>query len=226
MSNIPSYEQMTENERLKIIIHQSPYKTQKEFSERIGMQSGSISDVLRAKNGLGVSNMLKQKLERFLNVNLNWLETGKGDLFNNGYNSSDYNGGVPLYATNLDDQTEGKNFLEAMPEYFVDFKPFNDCTAYLPVFGDSMYPKYASGEIIAVKKILNHDIIQWGEAYVVITDLDTNNLKMLKVLHEHSDPTKLILKSTNPNYKGETVLRKKNILALYIIKGKITRNLI
>ena len=89
-----------------------------------------------------------------------------------------------------------------------------------------MYPKYASGEIIAVKVITNFDILQWGESYVVMSDAATNGIRSIKNIHEHSDSTKLILRSSNPNFRGDTVIEKKNISSLFIIKGKITRNLI
>jgi phage repressor protein C with HTH and peptisase S24 domain len=89
-----------------------------------------------------------------------------------------------------------------------------------------MYPKYASGEIIAVKEITNHEVIQWGEAYVIMTSENSNSLRTIKILHEHPDPNKIILRSSNPNFKGDTIINKKEIVSLYIIKGKITRNMI
>lgn len=94
----------------------------------------------------------------------------------------------------------------------------------MPVVGDSMYPKYASGEIIAVKQIFNLDVVQWGEAYLVITNGNANDLRTIKLLHPHDDESKIILRASNPNYKGDTVINKEDILSLFLIKGKITRN--
>lgn len=109
------------------------------------------------------------------------------------------------------------------PEFYVDFKPFNDCTAYLPVFGDSMYPSYASGEIVAVKEVRNRDAIYWGETYLIITNSAWDNMRTLKQLHFHEDNSKVILRASNPNFKGDTVIPKEAIVSLYIVKGKITR---
>lgn len=226
MSKITTFENMSENERLKYLIHQSSFPTQAAFARRIGMQSGSLSDVIRAKGGLGVSRMLKDKLRRVLNVNIHWLESGIGELFNNITSADNIDGGVPFYSHNIGNDSTYASFKELTPEYFVNFKPFNDCTAYLYVFGDSMYPKFASGEIIAIKELSNKDVLQWGEAYVILTKESSNSLKMLKILHQHSDPKKLILRSSNPNFKGDTILLKEQIESLYIIKGKITRNLL
>ena len=98
------------------------------------------------------------------NVNINWLETGEGEPFlKKGPVISETKEGVPYFNVSLAD--EDLSILEeSQAEYFVNYKPFNDCTAYLPVYGDSMYPKYASGEIIAVREITNFDVLQWGEA--------------------------------------------------------------
>ena len=40
------------------------------------------------------------------------------------------------------------------PTFYVDYQPFNDCSAYVNNYGDSMYPKYKNGEKLAVKQIL------------------------------------------------------------------------
>jgi len=217
---------MTENQRLKIIIDKLNYKTQKDFAEKLNIQAGSLSDILRGKGGMKVSNAIKDKLTLMFNVNQEWLTTGVGEPFlKKGPIISETKEGVPYFDVSLADAGVSV-FMEEEPEYFVNYKPFNDCTAYLPVYGDSMYPKYASGEIIAVKEVTNFDVLQWGEAYVIMGDESTNSLRSIKLVHQHNNPDKLILRSSNPNFKGETVIDKKGITAMYIIKGKITRNLI
>src|SRR5690606_27153680 len=65
------------------------------------------------------------------------------------------------------------------PEYYIDFKPFNDCTAYFPYRGDSMYPKYLHGDILAVKEVQNYDMLLWGEAYLIVTDEQANGLRIV-----------------------------------------------
>lgn len=110
------------------------------------------------------------------------------------------------------------------PSFFINYRDFNDCTAYLPVVGDSMYPKYASGEVIAVKQIFNLDVVLWGEAYLVVTNSNANDLRTVKLLFQHEDNSKVILKASNPNFKGDTIINKEDILSIFLIKGKIVRN--
>lgn len=106
----------------------------------------------------------------------------------------------------------------------MNFRPFNDCDAYLPVYGDSMFPKYSSGEIIAIREVVNKDIIQWGEAYLIMADESANSITTVKLLFEHDTPGKIILRAANSDYKGDTILDKQAINRLFIVKGKITRN--
>lgn len=201
------------------------FKTQKDFAAKLEIKPGSLSDIFREKKNMGVSSNIKYKLKLLFKVNLDWLNNGNGEPFLKD-DSDIEESGVPFYNINIADKELDNLVLEEKPDYFVNYKPFNDCTAYLPVYGDSMYPKYASGEVIAVKEIKNYNIIQWGEAYVILTNENSNGIRSIKTLHEHNDPEKLILKSTNPNFKGETVIKKSDILSLYVIKGKITRNMI
>ncbi len=204
------------------------FRTQTDFATALKMKPGSISDVLRGKDGMGISNAIKDRLEYEFNVNREWLTTGIGEPFlKKASIVVETKEGVPYYDISISDsRLEDLLMKEEEVEYLVNYKPFNDCTAYLPVFGDSMYPRYASGEIIAVKAISNFDVLQWGEAYVVMTDTATNSIRSIKNVHEHQDPTKLILRSSNPNFRGDTVIEKKNITSMFIIKGKITRSLI
>src|SRR3546814_14093953 len=69
-----------------------------------------------------------------------------------GYETEPKKPGVPYYETGVTDT--GKNFPQVSepPEYYVDFRPFNDCTAYFPPYGDSMSPRYQNGDIIAVRQ--------------------------------------------------------------------------
>ena len=131
------------------------------------------------------------------------------------YENIDISGGImPMF-----------NDSKEIPTFYIDYQHFNDCTAYLPVVGDSMYPRYASGEIVAVKQIFNKEIIQWGEAYLVICNDNADNLRTIKLVHpSEKDESKIILRASNPNYKGDTPINKDDIISMFIIKGKITRN--
>lgn len=67
-------------------------------------------------------------------------------------------------------------------------------------------------------------MIQWGESYLVIGDESTDNIRTVKNIHPNDrDDSKVIMRASNPNFKGDTPRKKDAILSMYIIKGKIKK---
>jgi phage repressor protein C with HTH and peptisase S24 domain len=203
------------------------------LQEFYGVISKHVNNFSPIENGARkIGKRLSQDVIKHYHINDRWLATGTGNMFTDEefYSSelsvkTDSTEGVPFININPSDISSGEfNLLREKPEYYVNFRPFNDCDAYLPIYGDSMYPKYASGEIIAVREVINKDIIQWGEAYLIIADEYANNITTVKLLFEHQRNDKIVLRASNPNYKGDTILDRSAIKRLFIVKGKITRN--
>ena len=69
---------MTENQRLKIV-RKFLNRTQVDFASSIGLTQAGYSDIERGKNN--VSGKIKILLKREHNVNLEWLESGNGEMF-------------------------------------------------------------------------------------------------------------------------------------------------
>ncbi|WP_316780785.1 S24 family peptidase [Pedobacter antarcticus] len=217
----------------KIRIHLK--MTLQEFYGPIAKHVNNFSPIENGARSIG--KRLSEEIIRYYNLNTHFLDTGHGEMLlkanpqqEQQTTSVNYpeskKEGVPYLNVNLSDFSGDRNILNESPEYYVNFRPFNDCDAYLPVFGDSMYPKFASGEIIAIREILHKDIIQWGEAYLIQTDETANSLITIKLLFEHPSSEKIIMRASNPNFRGDTVLQKNAIKKLFMIKGKITRNLL
>lgn len=229
-------------ERMMAVAHDAGYKNINDLAKHLGYKSPEkLYRLERSDKAKPSADILVDFANKFKGANMNWVLTGVGNQYHPDFKPSKDGLGfqdaeesmreasirIPYYNLDLSEK-EITNLLamEDEPEYFVNYRPFNDCVAYLPVYGDSMYPKYSSGDIIAVKEVNNLEIIQWGEAYMIMTNEKANHLKGIKILHEHPNKDKVILRSSNPNYKGDTVINKKDILSLYVIKGKITRNMI
>ncbi|WP_306541094.1 LexA family transcriptional regulator [Dysgonomonas sp.] len=207
---------------LKDFMDENNIKTQKDMESILGVTQSFIS---RVKNGreLMPDYCLEKLSDEFGYENVNKF------IILNKTNKSENNeaNGVPYYE-NIDVSasiTTMFNDNKETPTFYIDYQHFNDCTAYLPVVGDSMYPRYASGEIVAVKQIFNKDIIQWGEAYLIVCNDNADSLRTIKLVHPcEKDETKIILRASNPNYKGDTPISKDDIISMFIVKGKITRN--
>ena len=85
------------------------------------------------------------------------------------------------------------------------------------VSGSSMYPKYSSGDILACRKILEVNCIQWGKIYVI----DSQQGAMVKRLFEiEGDAEHILCKSDNANYPPFK-LPKNEIRSLSIVVGAI-----
>lgn len=221
------------NQRIKSVIDYLSI-SDREFANRIGIPQTTISNIFNRDSDVKFS-VIEAIINQFGFISLNWLLTGKGDMLKKDNEelvklsieeSVTKSIGVPYY-----ENIEGTcgivsqfNDYKEMPTFYINYQHFNDCNAYIPVVGDSMYPQYCSGEIIAVKRIFNMEIIQWGEAYFVVTNENSNNLKTVKLVHPHEDPDKIILRASNPNFKGDTIINKADIISMFIIKGKIKRN--
>ncbi len=72
---------MTENERLREIQKALGYTNQTAFANVFGIKQGSLSDIYRSKNGIKVSDSIKRILDKDFSINIDWLETGEGNMF-------------------------------------------------------------------------------------------------------------------------------------------------
>lgn len=210
--------------------------------EKEGLNKNSFSKAIGISNNVTITRIINEHrapsrstcekiVSAFPLYNLEWLLTGEGEMLKQEshetkINTNNTNKGVPYF----EDIEASCSILDMpmtvpeIPTFYIDYEHFNDCTAYIPVVGDSMYPQYCAGEIVAVKKVNNPNILQWGEAYLVITNSEANDLRTIKLVHQSDNNEEIILRASNPNYKGDTRIPKKDIVSMFIIKGKIKRN--
>lgn len=187
--------------------------SQKKLSEATGVAYGTISTIEANPE------KLIKKVET-LKLFENYFEN-KG--FNNQPNKTN---GVPFYDLDVTASITGSYLdIKEKPEYYVDIPPFNDCDAYTRVYGDSMYPKYQSGDIIALKKINNMEFMRWGHVHLVVSDNYYDDLRTIKEIHPCEDDSDcIILRSSNPNFKGDNKVKKKHILGIFLVKGKVRQD--
>lgn len=223
---------MNIKERLQFIVDNKFGGNKAAFAEAVGLRPTTISNYIGRgdRTSKPSSDILENIVNSVSGINTFWLLTGEGDPFGDGESAQSPHvsliSGVPYY----DDIEATGSILSInmgtpeIPTFYINYEHFNDCTAYVPVVGSSMHPYYCSGEIVAVKRIFNMSIIQWGEAYLVVTNDSANSLRTIKLVFPHKDENKIILRACNPEYIGDTTIDKKDILSMFIVKGKITRN--
>ena len=94
---------------------------------------------------------------------------------------------------------------------------FKGADFMIRVKGDSMYPRYNSGDIVACKKLNIRDVFfQWNKVYV----LDTDQGAILKRVSKASDQDKIMAVSDNESY-APFELKLSQIHGIAIVVGVI-----
>jgi predicted transcriptional regulator len=132
------------------------------------------------------------------------------------------NKGVPYYDVDfvggfdmvLNDQTLNPNF-------YIDFKPFNDADLWINITGKSMSPFISHGDIVALKKIESwKDFLLFGEIYALVTD----EFRTIKIVGKGIDKDHLTLIPYNKGKEfSEQQIPARLINHLFRVKGSIKK---
>ena len=95
---------------------------------------------------------------------------------------------------------------------------FGDNVIFINVYGDSMYPKYKSGDMIGIKPV-EFQYIVFGHPYVVVFDNGDTNIKYVQ---KGSDEHHVILASENPKYEPREYLLS-IIRFFFTVKGSFNK---
>lgn len=173
--------------------------TQSAFERASGLSNGYINSLRNAPSPSKLSDILRAYPE----LNRTWLLTGEGEMLKNTGEVAAQNGGVmelPLIPISA--------MAGALTGTDVSFMEY-DCEKYIvPIFkgaeflirvqGDSMFPRYASGDIVACKRVpLDKLWFQWGKTYVI----DTRQGALVKRLEPSERAGCISIHSENPQYK-------------------------
>ena len=197
------------------------------FEQEAGLSNGYVNSI---RKGIGNEKLLLI-LRAFPEIRRDWLLFGEGEMI-----STDN-------ATPEEENTEHAQLIPAPPGKGIPLIPlpamagflkgsadldrndiewyyvpaFSDCTFLIRVKGDSMCPRYLSGDIVACREV--HDtgtFFQWGKAYV----LDTDQGVVLKRVRRSERPDHILCVSDNPDYEPFDV-PVTSIYHLAIVRGLI-----
>lgn len=173
------------------------------------------------KNGKGMSSVNIEKiLSSYPELNAEWLLTGKGDMIkeNNSIKLSEDGTGIPLIPVEAmagcftGSQTV---LLQECERYVVP--AFKNADFLIRVSGDSMVPRYFSGDMVACKMLSLADIFfQWGKVYV----LDTDQGALIKKVERGSSNDTITLVSENQAYQPFELLIRQ-VYHIAIVMGLI-----
>lgn len=162
---------------------------------------GLLNQARKGKSDLGDKTIAKL-LIKYQDLNRVWLLTGEGDMLNNGTPSqSTYEEkSLPLIPIDAMAGALSGNDLSFMEyeceRYIVPILKGADFLIRLQ--GDSMIPKYVSGDIVACQRVpLDRLWFQWGHTYVI----DTRQGALVKRIEPSDKEGFISIHSENPLYK-------------------------
>lgn len=181
--------------------------TQSMFATRVGVSANAITN-WKAR---GIKGSAYEKIAKaFPEVNIAWLQEGSGEMFTGvaGKKLPHFPvvaraGSLSSYSASVkEEECEMRPIIAGIPSY--DFT--------MSLKGDSMEPKYESGDIIAIRKV--YDYIEWGKVYV----LDTADGAIVKRLYDAGDKYKCV--SYNPEYP-EFFVEKSSVFGVFKVVGML-----
>lgn len=210
---------MTKKERLEDIIQFYSNGKPTAFAKFLGVAPSTISTWI-SRNTFDYDTLFAKCEE----LNAEWLLTGKGEMLRS---NSEQNNIIPTSSTGMGipllpiDAWAGlfkgeQTVTLAECEHFI-VPAFKNADFLIPVRGDSMVPRYYSGDLVACKHLPLSDIFfQWGKVYV----LDTNQGALIKEVRQGSSAHTIKLVSENPKYEPFEISRE-CIYNIAIVQGLI-----
>lgn len=207
----------TIHERIKYLVATLAGGKNTTFAQKLGVSEANIRGYM--KNVVPKADVL-EKIVTSYDVNARWLLTGIGEMTkeNNSIKLSEDGTGIPLIPVEAmagcftGSQTV---LLQECERYVVP--AFKNADFLIRVSGDSMVPRYFSGDMVACKMLSLADIFfQWGKVYV----LDTDQGALIKKVERGSSSDTITLVSENQAYQPFELLIRQ-VYHIAIVMGLI-----
>lgn len=232
---------MTELQRIKIalkaLISLGIARNQEGVGKLLGYSNkSSFSQVMNGKVNLP-TDFIERLCALNSSINKEWIKNGIGNLLENNTNANiDYNEeNNTKFLNEFFSGSDVKNQILSLisPENIIEYNSGNkeiaatNATKFLiPTFkgsdylitvvGDSMYPKYNNGDIVACKHLSLNTFFQWNKVYVINTEQGILIKRICK--SDHDDFVTIV--SDNKEYDSFE-LPKSKLLSVGIVMGVI-----
>ncbi len=219
------------NDRVKLI-RKHLGMTQEQLAQRLGIGKAALSMIETGKAGLSSRN--RHILVQDLNVNPEWLESGKGCMFNADPDLRPFtlrtDGALPLQSVPLY-SIEGTAGLVPLftdqasrePINYIHIPNLPKCDGAIYVVGDSMYPLLKSGDIVLYKQLNNVEDIFWGDMYLLSINIDDEEYVTVKYIQKSDRTGYVKLVSQNPHHADKEI-EINRIRAIALVKASIRMN--
>ena len=203
--------------------------TQEQLAQRLGVGKAALSMIETGKAGLSTRN--KNIFVQEFNVNPEWLDSGKGKMFNAEPNLTSYNHrtdrslplqSVPLYSI---EGTAGlvpifADESKVEPVNHIHIPNLPKCDGAIYIVGDSMYPLLKSGDIVLYKQLSDVRDVFWGDMYLLSIDMDGEEYITVKYVQKSDQEGCVRLVSQNQHHADKDV-EISRIRAIALIKASV-----
>lgn len=203
-----------------------------ELARSIGLKRPqAIYDIINGKTK-NISNRMACKIISVFPVfNKSWLMTGEGEMLklikqptpNDNQPTllverANLQTGIPLIPIEVFCGYGTPTFEDQSIEEYYHVAEFKQADFLMRVKGNSMYPKYSSGDIIACRKIQDMLFFQWNKIYAIYTN--SQGVMVKRVRESARGDEYITLVSDNSNYAPFDVPRS-DIAAIALVIGVI-----
>ncbi len=210
------------------------------FELQAGLANGVISTALKKKRDISWDSVSKI-IETYKEIDIEWLITGQGEMFKSEepisrhcsqmeqlvlpktdefeYINNDNGGKIPLInelafaVMDVDDPQTTK----ADKYYYIE--EFRNADFLMRIPGDSMYPKYKPGDLLACRNVGYDTYYQWGKVHALLTC--HQGIIFGRVFEHHQNTILVRVKPENPSYP-EWVIPQVEIAKVAIVVGSIS----
>ena len=190
--------------------------TQKDVAEKMQSTPPNVSSAMKGVEAVLTDSFLRRFNAAYGNIfSVDWLINGNGEMLDSknlvtlATNQNDDVIMIPVI--NLDARGGfDANYYVDTPESVVERMPFSrsiamDGDCVIPVYGDSMSPKYPSGSFILIRCVeLWREYIEYGAAYVLEL---VDERRLIKNIRKSTIPDYFLLESVNPAYEPSDIAR-------------------
>lgn len=186
------------------------------------LANGTLQRAIANTTRIGID-----KIEKILThcpeISADWLITGNGYMLKDNPDKEVIirtyaDDGIPLVPINAMAGLFVENYVSVLRKscdlYVIP--SLKNADFIITVRGDSMSPKFISGDLIVCSFVKTTSFFQWGRAYVI----DTEQGVLLKYVKPGQDKDHIILVSENKNY-DPFVLNKRELRHLAIVLGTV-----
>jgi len=187
------------------------------FEAAIGASKGVLSRALQNNTDIQ-AKWIAKIVENYPQYRTEWLITGEGEMTTEDQSALKVGDrGIPLIPTSAFAGYGTLAYDDLLVEDYYIIREFCNADFLLRVKGDSMSPRFKSGDIIACKKIEEITFWQWHCIYAICTK---SQGVLIKRVEEGTDNESLCLVSENPKYTPFQ-LPKDDIIAVALVLGAI-----